>query len=104
MDEAWLAEAVERLRDALAPELILLFGSHARGTATRRSDLDLLVVWDTDVPHLERIRRVLKLLADSPMPVEAIALTPRELEFRRHTPFMRRILAEGRILYERRAA
>ena len=101
---AWLQEAVARLRDALQPVLIMMFGSRARGTATRRSDLDLLVVWETDQPPLARIEHVLRLLTDSPWPVEVIAYTPGELETRRHMPFMRHILAEGKVLYERRGA
>lgn len=98
--EPWLEQAVARLIDDLNPVLILLFGSCARGTATRHSDLDLLVVWPTRDGPLDRIGRVLTLLADSPLPVEVIAYTPDELASRRHTPFMRRVLAEGRVLYE----
>jgi predicted nucleotidyltransferase len=44
-DRSWLKEAARRLRDDLDLELVLLFGSRARGTATRKSDMDLLVVW-----------------------------------------------------------
>lgn len=106
MDDAtpWLGQAVERLRRVLDPELILLFGSRARGSATRKSDLDLMLVMRTDLPALARIERVLRLLADSPWPVEAIVYTPEELQRMAHTPFVRRVLKEGRVLYERRAA
>ncbi len=55
-----------RLKGAFALEGVYLFGSWARGTADRRSDLDLLVVARTDLPPLERIGRVLELLQDSP--------------------------------------
>jgi len=103
-DRVWLQEAARRLRDDLDPQLVLLFGSRARGTATRKSDIDLLVVWDTEAPPLARIDRVLHLLADSPWPVEVVIYTPKELEAVRHRPFVRSILEEGRVLYERRAA
>ncbi len=96
--------AVERLRGALDPELVVLFGSRARGTATRRSDLDLLVVWETDQPPMDRIGYRLGLLSDSPWPVEVLAYTPSELERVRDRPFLRGVLQEGRVLYERRAA
>jgi predicted nucleotidyltransferase len=102
--ERWLAEAVERIRAALDPLLIVQFGSRARGTATRRSDLDLLIVAETQQPPLERIGRVLALLADSPWPVDAIVFTPGEMEFVRHRPFVRAILRDGKVLHERRAA
>jgi predicted nucleotidyltransferase len=100
----WLDASVQRLRDRLDPERILLFGSRARGTETRRSDLDLLLVLRTEAPPLTRIGQVLELLADSPWPVEVIVYTPEELAARADTPFIRRILREGRVLHERRAA
>ncbi len=92
---------MERLKRALDPSLILLFGSCARGTATRKSDVDLLVVWESQDPPLERIGQLLEMLADGPRPVEAIAYTSQELDARRGSPFIRSILREGRVLYER---
>lgn len=98
----WLDLASDRLQQSLELDQILLFGSWARGTASRRSDLDLSIVWDTDCPPLERIGHILALLSDAPLPIEVIVYTPRELEQRHHTPFIRRVLQEGRVLYERR--
>ncbi|GAA6756813.1 nucleotidyltransferase domain-containing protein [Thermus thalpophilus] len=97
----YLEGAVERLRSAFALEALYLFGSHARGTADARSDLDLLVVAETDLPPLERIGRVLELLKDAPLPVEAIVLTPRELAERKDLPFLAGVLKEAVPLYER---
>jgi len=98
----WLELAIDRLQQAFALEQIVLFGSWARGTASRRSDLDLFIVWNTDYPPLERMSQVLALLQDSPLPVEVMVYTPDELEQRHHSPFIRRVLQEGRVLYERR--
>jgi uncharacterized protein len=97
--ESWLKIAVERLCQALDPQRIILFGSWARGTATRHSDIDLLVVWQCDLLPLERIGRVLTLLADAPYPVEAIVYTPEELIRCQDRPFIRQLLAEGKALY-----
>lgn len=94
-----LPAMVQRLVDDLHPQQIILFGSWARGTATRRSDLDLLIICETKDSPLERIGRVLKLLADSPLPVEAIVYTPEELSRNRTLPFVQRVLEEGRVLY-----
>jgi predicted nucleotidyltransferase len=82
-------------------ERVYLFGSHARGTATRRSDLDLLIFWETDLPPLERIGQVLWALRDLPFPVEAVVLTPQEFENRRELPFLRGVLKEAKLIYER---
>lgn len=97
----WLGSAVERLRLSLNPHQVILFGSWARGTASRHSDIDLFLVWDCDLPPLERIGRVLALLADAPCPLEVIVYTPQELERCRHRPFIRQLLAEGSMLLDR---
>jgi uncharacterized protein len=95
----WLTIAVARLCQHIAPERIILFGSWARGSATRRSDIDLFLVWDCTLPPLERIGQVLALLVDSPAPVEVIVYTPAELAQRADRPFIRQLLAEGKTLY-----
>lgn len=97
--EAWLPGALERLA-GLGVERVLLFGSWARGSASRRSDLDLLLVWPTTLPPLERIGQVLELLRDAPLPLEVIAYTPEELEARKDLPFLRGVLREAKVLYE----
>jgi uncharacterized protein len=44
LPEGLLDEIVRRLVDALRPERIYLFGSHAGGTPNKDSDLDFLIV------------------------------------------------------------
>ena len=44
--EATLADIVARLRTALSPSAIYLFGSYAYGSPNRHSDIDLLVIVD----------------------------------------------------------
>jgi len=46
-----LERAVERIIEASDPELIILFGSWADGRATEDSDVDLLVVAETETPY-----------------------------------------------------
>lgn len=42
--EALIRNIVQRVAEALRPEAILLFGSHASGNAREHSDIDLLVI------------------------------------------------------------
>lgn len=99
-EDLWLAEAVSRLRAEFNPSLVLLFGSRARGTATRKSDIDLLIVCETSEAPVDRIGHVLRLLGDSPWPVEPLVFTLAEMQKISDRPFIRTILKEGRILHE----
>ena len=99
--QPWLADAVDRLVHKLDPEQIVLFGSYARATATRRSDIDLCLVWDTDLGPFDRIGTVLRLLKDAPRPVEPVAYTPEERARLSTSPSVRRIFDGGVMLYER---
>lgn len=100
--QPWLDEATERLRAEFEPEKIILFGSWACDTATRRSDIDLFMIWQCDIRPLERIGRVLSLLVDAPLAVDAIVYTPQELSRCKHRPFIAQLLREGKVLYERK--
>lgn len=96
--EGLLEEALARL-EPLGVERVYLFGSRARGTADLRSDLDLLLVWPTPLAPLDRIGRVLEALKDLPLPVDAIVLTPEELEERKELPILAGILKEAKLIY-----
>jgi uncharacterized protein len=98
----WLDTAVAQLKTALHPEKIILFGSWARGTASRRSDVDLLIVWETLESPLDRIGTLLTLLRDAPRSIDVIVYTPTELSQRSNSHFIRQVLQEGVILYEQR--
>ena len=98
-----LEEIVQRIRDRFDPQKIILFGSYARDEATEHSDVDLLVVADTDLPRRERFPAVRRLLADYPVGFDIIVKTPKE--YRRWRSVVNHIVyfAEkyGKVLYER---
>ena len=97
----WIIDAARKLGEAFQAQRVLVFGSHARGTATRRSDLDLFVLCETELRPLDRIEKALRLLRDLPVAVEPIVYTPHELERRSASKFLQTILREGVIAYER---
>lgn len=47
-----------RIRDGYEPEKIILFGSLARGDTHEWSDIDLLIVKDTDASYGERVKEL----------------------------------------------
>lgn len=104
-----LSPSVQKIVDFVVqevkPEKIVLFGSHARGTAETDSDVDLLVISNRD-SHLPRRFRQAKLQEkffgrDYP-PVDALIYSPAEVNQRRAMGdfFIQEILEQGRILYE----
>ena len=99
-----LDQAVERLREVLsqhpAVERIILFGSYARGRRDLGTDLDVIVIMDSTAPFLERQKQLYQMLT-LPVDADILCYTPEEFERLRYTPFGRRILQEGVVLYEK---
>ncbi len=80
IDDALIAQVVERIVEACGPDTVIVFGSAARGAATPGSDLDLLVVLDLpeDVTSREMSRRLHALFEGWLLPLDIIVLTPQE--------------------------
>jgi len=73
---------IEQLRDriaqALHPEKIFLFGSYAEGKATEDSDIDLVVVMESDlVPHKRNVA-LKRLFPRRTFSLDAFVYTPQE--------------------------
>lgn len=64
-----LREAVVSILSKTRAEQAYLFGSHARGSADAYSDVDLVIVSETDRPFVERFRDFFEILEISPVPV-----------------------------------
>jgi predicted nucleotidyltransferase len=100
---------LERLKK-INPAKVILFGSHAQGTASATSDLDLLVVTNDDTlpqsyHEKEQIYlEVARLLQDikGSIPVDLIVHTrPMHTRFvEMNSLFARELLQEGIVLYE----
>jgi predicted nucleotidyltransferase len=101
--EEVLQAVVHRLVTGLHPHKIVLFGSYISGTPTADSDVDLLVIMDTQARPVDRYLRVSRLLRPRPFPLDLLVKTPKEIAqaLERNDAFMREIIAQGRVLYER---
>ena len=83
------------------PERIILFGSMARTDHDEESDVDVIVVYETDKRFLDRLEELYSSW-NIPKAVDILAYTPAEYEkMSTESAFMQRILSEGKILYER---
>ncbi len=96
-----LPAAIQRIVEAIQPEKIILFGSYARGNPTPDSDVDLLIVWDTEKPRRERVVEISLLFSPRPFPLDLLVMTPEEIErAREENFFIAEILEQGILLYE----
>lgn len=102
-------KSVEEIKQTLCPFFethkvlkAIIFGSFARNTATKRSDLDLALVVDTDKRWIERYDEVqgIEHLLGS-LHIDMLIFSPGELEQISHRRFVQNIFNEGIVIYER---
>ena len=100
-----LQDIVRHLVDAYHPLQIVLYGSFAWGAPHADSDIDLLIVKDTEETPLQRRVHVRRLVAQArrQTPFSPLVLTPAELEQRLaiNDSFYEDILEHGILLYPR---
>lgn len=94
-----LRRIVSKCRD-LGYRKAILFGSLARGNVGPWSDIDLILVKDTDKRFLDRLDEFYGgVLPD--LPVDVLVYTPEEFaRLSRERAFVRRALKEGVVLYD----
>ena len=99
---------LEAIKAQLTPTLeklgvgkAIVFGSMSRGTKSRRSDIDILLVVETNERFFDRYRRFEEIYGElKGRSVDMLIYTPSELKRIAHRPFIRKILAEGKTIYE----
>ena len=98
-----LQQAVQKIVGALKPEKIILFGSFAYGNPTSDSDVDLLIILQTELGSKDRSWQVSRLLIPRPFPLDILVKTPQEiaLALKNKDYFIQEIISKGIILYER---
>jgi len=83
------------------PERIILFGSMARNDCDEASDVDLIIVYETDKRFLDRLEE-LYLSWTIPKAVDILAYTPSEYKsMATESGFLQKVLSEGQVIYER---
>ncbi len=89
----------ERLKKEYNAQEVILFGSYARGDATKDSDVDILVIAPTTERFFDRMATVKRLIRNlrNGLPVAPIVLTQEEIEKRIKIKdqFIETILEEG---------
>ncbi len=80
-------------------ELVILFGSRAKGTETEASDIDICIIAETE--NKRRLASKLQIAIDCEYPIDIIVYTPSEWKkcIEDDMSFAKKILTEGRVLY-----
>jgi len=98
-----IQKVVRQIVERFQPQKVILFGSYAHGMQTEESDVDLLVVMDTDEKPLHAAASISAAI-DHPFPLDILVFRPSELKasFERKGVFATEVTRKGIILYEAR--
>lgn len=100
-----ISAIIEKLRDNYEPLKIILFGSYIYGNPTEDSDIDILIIKDTDKRRVDRFVEVKRIIYDPnfKIPVSPLVYTPNELEERLKIgdDFVKEIINRGVVFYEK---
>lgn len=103
ISEQDIKQVATRLGSATNAIRIILFGSYARGDAIDNSDVDLLIIAESNLPRFKRSRELYMLFRPYPFGMDLIVYTPQEIETGKKSPvsFVSTVLREGKTLYVR---
>ena len=97
-----IQEKVRLIVSNYHPDKIMLFGSYAKGDVGPDSDVDLLIVMDTEQPTWDLAVEISSALKHT-FPIDIIVRTPEEIARRLELGdfFIRNVVEQGKVLYER---
>ena len=95
-------ETMDQIVSVFHPNKIIIFGSVARNSAHDESDLDILVVMNSELKPTKRAGEVYKATSSIDLPMDIIVLTPGEYEANKDNPhsFASVISKTGVVAYE----
>jgi predicted nucleotidyltransferase len=98
---AFIRRLCKRIAEAYHPEKIILFGSHAYGTPTEDSDVDLLIVMNYEGRSIEQTIKI-RLELGLVTPMDLLLRSPQEVSdrLRDGDMLMIDIWKRGKVLYE----
>lgn len=100
-----LFEIIEKLKSEYKPIKIILFGSYAYGNPTEDSDIDLLILKNTNERRVDRFVQVKRIIynPNCKIPISPLVYNSMELKarIRMGDDFIKEIMHKGIILYER---
>ncbi len=103
VDSSKIIEIVNRIASKFNPDKIILFGSYANGTENEDSDIDLLIIQDSDLSPQKRGFDIRKSLIGLMMPFDILIYTKSEFEseIMNSSSFINTAIKNSKVLYER---
>ena len=103
IDSKKIDEVATRIASRFNPYKIILFGSYANGTPNDDSDLDLLIVQDSDLPMQKRGLDIRMALIGTKIPLDILIYTKLEFEQEKskNSSFFNSAIKNSKVLYER---
>lgn len=97
-----ILEIVDKIKKEYQPEKIILFGSYAYGEPAEHSDIDLLIIKESNKRRIDRfceVRRIIRYMKG--ISVQPIVFTKDEINKRLKIgdDFIKEILEKGKVLY-----
>lgn len=101
ISQAQIDTVVQRIVENVNPEKIILFGSYAEGNPNENSDLDILIIKETDMPRYKRNSEVKKYLRGLKIPIDVVVYSQKEIDEWKNvkTSFVNNVLEKGKVLY-----
>jgi predicted nucleotidyltransferase len=97
----YIANLLRPVFEKRGVERALIFGSYSRERETRKSDIDLMIIVDTDKRFFDRYDDFSDIYdCFRGTDIDMLIYTPDELEKISHRPFIQKILNEGYPIYE----
>jgi len=96
-----IENVARRIGEQVNARAVILFGSYARNQPGKHSDVDLLVIAESNLPRYKRSRELHLMFRPYPFPMDILVYTPKEVEEESEfeLSFISTVLREGKKLY-----
>jgi len=96
-----IENVARRIGEQVNARAVILFGSYARNQPGKHSDVDLLVIAESNLPRYKRSRELHLMFKPYPFPMDILVYTPKEVEEESEfeLSFISTVMREGKKLY-----
>ena len=96
-----IQKIVQQIVDKFHPEKVILFGSHAYGEPSKDSDVDLLVILQTEENPMH-MAGLISASVDHPFPLDILVMSSSHLKeyLNENAIFPSHVINKGVVLYE----